>query len=225
MKLNKELVKSLAWKWLLVLVAIFLILIIASGVFLIYFEKTYENSYYPGTYIAGVNVEGLNRLEAEDLLNEKIDNMHEKGVIFSYLNEQARLDILQSAGADIAVPIALFDFESAIDEAFNYPRTEDSLTNFYLKYSLWKDQGNFPIAVNLNEEMVDDFFKINFSHFSTPAKNASLVSTSSPYTKEVEFGVSQEVYGQVLDIEKAKQKLREQLALLEYDNIELEATI
>ncbi len=213
-------------KWLLFIVVVFFIVIVILAIFYFGFEKKYNNRYFPGTSIADIEVGGLTVLEAEQKLNQKIDIINEEGVKFSYHNEQATLDILlTSTEADIAWPIAVFDIEDASKTAFNNARSESWLYNVKERVLLIKNGKNFKINVVVAEQEVDNFLDENFSHFSTPAKDARLIATSSKLRKTVEFGIKDEIYGQALNLDKARYELKNELVKLNNNEIYLEAEI
>ena len=71
-------------KWVVASTAIFFIflIIIISGYFL--FEKKYNNKIYPGIFIADINMTGKTYKQAEEILNNKIDNISQNGIPFYY---------------------------------------------------------------------------------------------------------------------------------------------
>ncbi len=213
-------------KWLLFIVAVFFIAIVV--IFFLYngFEKKYSDKYFPGTRVANMDIGGLTRQEAEQELNQKIDAIKESGVSFAYYNEQATLDLLlTSTGADIAWPVIMFDINEAMETAYYYARTESWLYNIKERIFLWNLGKDFPIHIVARKEEIDNFLDKNFSHFSTPAQNAKLIATTSPYKKIVEFGISEEIYGQALDFGQAIGELRQKLAVLDNSTIFLKAVI
>ncbi len=213
-------------KWLLLVVAVFFIALAILFVIYTSFEKKYSDRYFPGIKVAGVEAGGLSLSELENELNKKIDTINEEGIVFSYHDEEATLDVvLASTEADIAKPVIMFDIEKASKRAFSYARSSSWLYNLKERMFLSKNTKEFDIQVVLSQEDIDDFLNNKFAHFSTPAKNASLISTSSVSRKTVEFGIQEEVYGQALDLEKAVKQLRRELSILNNDAIFLEASI
>jgi len=211
-------------KWLLFIVAIFFIAAIILIVVYFGFEKKYNNKYFPGTSIAGIDVGGLTILEAEQKLNQKIDTINENGVKFIYHNQQATLDVLlTSTEADIAWPIIVFDIDEASKRSFNDARSSSWLYNAQERIILSKKGKDFKIKVVISEKEIDNFLNENFSHFSTPAKDARLATSSA--SKTIEFKIEEEVYGQALDLNEASRKLKNELARLNNDEIYLEAKI
>ncbi len=213
-------------KWLLFIVAVFLMALLILFIIYTSFEKKYSDKYFPGLKIASLDVGGLTRQEAERVLNEKIDIINERGVDFAYHNEQVTLDILlTSTGADIAWPIVMFDMEEACEMAFSHARSESWLYNIRERILLSKFGRNFNIKVVISQDEVNAFLAEKFSYFSTPAEDARLISTSSPIRKTVEFGVEEEVYGQALDFDKTLNDLKTRLGKLDNSVIFLEAVI
>lgn len=213
-------------KWLLFIVVIFFIALFILFIIYTSFEKKYSGKYFPGTSIAGLDVGGLSRQEAEKKLNQKIDDINKEGVDFAYYNEQATLDVLlTSTEADIAWPIVMFEVEDASEAAFNYARSQSWLYNARERIFLSKTGKDFKIKVIVRQEEVINFLDENFSHFSTPAQDAKLIATSSSDHKTVEFGVTKEMYGQALDFDKAFGELKHKLAKLDNSIIFLESAI
>mgnify|MGYP000663209066 CR=1 FL=1 len=213
-------------KWLLLLVAVFFVFgLICFGVYMS-FEKKYSQKYFPGTKVAGIEAGGLTRQGLEEKLNQKIDIINEEGVIFAYHNEKATLDaVLTSTEADIARPVIMFETERASQRAFEYARSDSWLYNLKERIFLSKFTKDFEIQVVLSEKDIDIFLNENFSHFSTPAQDASLMATGSISRQTVEFGIEEEVYGQALDLDKAVKELKEKLGLLSNEPIFLEAAV
>lgn len=213
-------------KWLLFIVAVFFVAFGFMVTTYMYFDRKYQDKYFPGTQIASIDVAGLTKAEAEKKIHEKIDKIQNEGVVFAYHNEKAKMDtVLTSTGADIALPVILFDTDLALEKAYDYPRSDSWLFNIGKRMELWNTVKNFDINLVLKKEGILTFLNDNFAHFSTPAKDASLIATTSPYKQEIEFGVSNEIYGQSLDYGKALKDLHTHLSKLDLQEILLEASV
>ncbi len=210
-------------KGLLLITAVFFIVFIVIGLGYYRFVKKYENKYFPGSQVAGIDLGGLNKTEAEEKLNHRIDFIQSAGITFVYGNKQATLDtLLRSAEADIAVPIIMFNIDKILQDIWQYPRTNNFLLNIQRRLFLWKNKINFSIKVNIKEDEVNKFLQEEFVRFSQPAQNAQLIIEKDKQ-KNIKFSVNEETYGRILDFTKAKQELRNNLIFLQADKIFLQA--
>ena len=75
------------FKWLIIGIAIFLILIFCTVLASILVTKNYENKIYPGTKIDGIAVGGLTKTQAANLLTAKFKAKFENGFQFNFLNK------------------------------------------------------------------------------------------------------------------------------------------
>jgi vancomycin resistance protein YoaR len=212
-------------KWLLFLVAVFVIAGSMGFGFYVAYERKYEGKFFPGTEISGIAVGGMTLMEAEGLINKKIDELKNNGIAFVYHNERAVLALLPSATeADIVWPVAMYDIEKAVKTAFEKPRSDSWLFNLTERISLWNNGHNFFPEVSLREDEVSSFLNEKFSHFSTPARNAALAVNFD--NKDMpEFSVTEESYGQALDLKRALSDLKGRLSRLDNGDIIIEAAI
>jgi vancomycin resistance protein YoaR len=212
--------------WLIVFLAIFFILLITPLITYIIYENLYHNRIYSGVYIGQTHLGGLTRERAKLILNQKIDAISQNGIPFHYHNQSTVLfPLIASLEGDIAIEIFSFDTEKTIDKIFQYGRQGSFIERLKTKLLTWAYHKNFFMLTSLDEEEVKNFLSNNFSHFTTPAENASLIyQASSPYGV-YSFSVAEEKYGQTLDYDKALTIFRQAIASLEPKIIKLEAMI
>lgn len=207
-------------KWSLLLAAIFLTVLFLLGITYLVFDYKFRDKIYPGISIGSVNVGGLSSGEAISRLNKKVDSINQSGVVFSYFNQETVFfPIVHSLESDLAYQVADYDIEGAVAKAFNLGRintlnknTLENIINIFKKR-------NIPIIVTLEENQVEKFLNDNFSHFSTPAKDAKLISKTD--NSNTSFDIVKEEYGQVLDFKKALIDLKNNLSNLDNSKIPL----
>lgn len=232
--------KRFAGKWLLVMIAIFLLLLSLLTAAYFMFEKQYKNRIYPGIIISGVDMSGFTEEEAKKELNTKINNFHENGIEFHYHDFSANLmPLVSSFENDLAYEIITFDVEKTVEQAIDYGR----FTKFYLyketKYQKVQNffpnlqnklkalfyNVNFPVNYTINDEEVMSFLKNNFFRFEAPAQNAKIVYEKKQYPLTYTFTVEDEVFGQKLNYGEAMQTLKKNMAKINTSRIDLNAVM
>lgn len=215
------------WKWLSVLGAIFFVTIIFLISFYWIFEKKYANKIYPNIFIGDIAVGGLIQEEAQKKLNQKIDQINQNGIIFSYDYYQATLfPIVSSVESDLSYQLFDIETERAIKEAYEFGRQGNWRLNLNDQIDAFFDSKHFNIFNSFNEEEIKKFLVENFSRFETPAEDARLSILPRPKkTSPYNFEITEEKYGQILNYELALNKLQKNLRTLDNSPISLEANI
>ena len=207
--MQEKIKKEVYLEWLLTLVTIFftITLIIIAAYFV--FEKIYSNKIYPNVYLGQINLGGRTPSQAQKILNEKIDALHQAGTVFYFNNHYTTvLPTVSSAETDLTYDIISFDVEKTIDLAYRYGRSSSFLNNFIKKIITLTKSHFAQLQFTLNQEEVQKILVDNFSQFETPAKNAELVYFNNNFT------ISQEKLGTIINYEQGIDKLRENLKIL-----------
>ncbi len=206
--------------------AVFLIIIIILVGFYFAFTNYYKNKIYPGIFVGNINLGGLTGDQATNIINQKIDNINQNGIKFKYHNQETIfLPMVASMEGDLAYQIINFNAEESVSQAMRIGRSPNFKNNILQIIKNYFKNTNLKTAYEINENEVNAFFDINFSHFATPAKNAELVYEKKPYSKTLNFSIKKEEYGQILDYENALKQLKNNLANLNDKNIEIKANI
>lgn len=225
--MEKENNKIKVLKWLSIFLAIFFI----TGIFLLsaylLFEKKYVNKIYPKIYIGNIEIGGLTKEEALKKLNQKIDQINQDGIIFTYDYYQATLlPIVSSVETDLTYQLFDLNIAKTIDEIYKFGREKNFTKDTTNKINTLLHEKHFGIFNSFNEDEIQKFLVENFSRFETPAQNAELVLKERPYNSSpYEYEIIEEKYGQGLDYNKGLKKLRENLNTLSNASIELEANV
>ena len=212
--MNIDIVKNKSVKWLLILVAIFLIFIILiiSGYFI--FEKCYQNKIYPGARLGNIDLGGMTFEQAKKTINQKVDMINQNGTIFHYHNYQATLlPLISSVEGDLAYQLISFDLEKTINPIFNYGRDKNFKKNLWLKLNLIYNKKIFIAHYTINEAEIYDFLTSHFSSFETPAKSAKLTYSQNNYYGATNFHIEPEKYGQIIEYNKAIELLKKNLLM------------
>ena len=213
-------------KWPLITMAVFLIIIIILVGFYFAFTNYYKNKIYPGISVGNIDLSGLTDNQAANIINQKIDNINQNGIKFKYHNQETIfLPMVASMEGDLAYQIINFNAEESVSQAMQIGRSANFKNNILQIIKNYFKNTNLKTAYEINENEINTFFDINFSHFATPAKNAELVYEKKPYSKTLNFSIKKEEYGQILDYENALKQLKNNLANLNDKNIEIKANI
>jgi len=207
-------------RWLLILAIIFFILILALLFAFLTLEKTYQNKIFPGVYVGQYDLGGKTLAQARLYLNQKINDFNQTGIDFSYDDRTTVIyPVIASIEGDLAYQLINFDIEQTLDQAMNYGRSDDFLSNSesLLTALLFKKQLN--LLVTVNREQIDKILKDSFSQFEQPATDARL--TVDRPINNYQFSVSDEKIGRIIDYDLAMNNLIKQLNDLNFNAITL----
>src|SRR3989339_750618 len=187
-------------KWPLIIIAIFFIIILLIiGIYFI-FEKKFAARIYPGVFIANIDMSGKTKEQAQSLLNQKIDQIKQNGIIFQHEQLKAILfPVISSVEGDLAYQIIRFDAENNIQQAFNVGREKNLKENLKEKYQTWKFKKIFPLTFHTNDEEISNFIIDKFNKFNK----------------------QEEQYGQVINYKDGLDQLKQNLSVLNESPIEL----
>ncbi|OGF26793.1 hypothetical protein A2331_05560 [Candidatus Falkowbacteria bacterium RIFOXYB2_FULL_34_18] len=209
-------------KWPLIIIAIFFIIILLIiGIYFI-FEKKFAARIYPGVFIANIDMSGKTKEQAQSLLNQKIDQIKQNGIIFQHEQLKAILfPVISSVEGDLAYQIIRFDAENNIQQAFNVGREKNLKENLKEKYQTWKFKKIFPLTFHTNDEEISNFIIEKFNKFKKPSQNAKLAHNNSEYLDSIKFNIEEEQYGQVINYKDGLDQLKQNLSVLNESPIEL----
>lgn len=220
----QEKVKSFDFKWLIFIIAIFLISATLVGVVYYSFEKEYKDRIYPGVYVGKENLGGLTKEEAIKILNNKIDAINQNGIIFDYLGHKTVLSPLaNSIEGELAYQIIAFNPEEIVDRAFLIGRGKNLFFNLSVRLLDDDKAKDISIKINLNKEAIKRLLSESFLAYEMPAKNADLVHIYDKGIDDYNFDVSDEASGQIANYDKGIEKLEANLSRLDNSPITLES--
>ncbi|MCX6796180.1 MAG: peptidoglycan binding domain-containing protein, partial [Candidatus Falkowbacteria bacterium] len=212
----REQVKSLNYKWLIFVIAIFLISAgLVSAAYFIFVDE-YRDKIYPHIFIGQENVGGLTKEEAIKKINYRLDEINQNGIIFDYLgNKTVILPIMPAPVGEFTEQVMAFDLTTTVDQAFSIGHGLKILAN--LKNILWDSNQTrrIPLVVAIDQEKIKNILQNEFSAYEQPAKNASLIYEYSKEEAGYKFSVTKEEPGQVADYDAGLVKLADNLANLD----------
>jgi len=204
-------------RWLLDMAIIFFIVsIIIISLYLI-FEKIYQNKIYPNTFIGDINLSGLTKEQAKNIINNKINKINQTGITFYHDKTQAIISpTITSAEGDFAYQLINFDVEQTTNQAYAFGRGDNFFINLQNKIKALAYKRPINLLIAINEEGISKMLIKNFSQFEIPAENAKLI-----IDENYNSTVSEEKLGRIINYEKAINQLKDNLAQLNNPPIQL----
>ncbi len=216
--MSEEKIKiSIFPKWLIIILAIFLITIFASVIFYSALSTIYKNKIYPGIYIGDINIGGLTPGQAK-----KIDNIEQTGIPFIYGDKQANIQpLIASTEGDLAYQIINFDVDNTINLAYAYGREKNSIIAVDQRVKSLFNKQNLAMQFTLNAEEIQNVLISDFGGYELPARDAKLVYATNTNDKEIIFKVEEEKFGSQINYKDGINELNNNLMALESSAITL----
>ena len=215
---KKNLSKS---RWLLMSAIIFFILLAVGYGALIIFDSAFKKKIYPNIFVGRLNLGGKTAEQAKMILNQEVDKINQRGIVFSYKNYRTIISpVTSSSDGDLAYQIIEFGPDQTVDRAYNYGRTGNFIKKLENKSSGLTKKVRFSLDVRVNRKEIIKRLQEKFSNTYKPAKDASLVIKKNS-DRDYEFLLIKEKYGKAIDYEEAIGFLLINLAELNPQEIKL----
>ncbi|MBU1149135.1 VanW family protein [Patescibacteria group bacterium] len=164
------------WRGVAWTVSIVALLALSAELGILWLQRAYAQTIYPGVMIGSQKVAGQTYLETISQLEDFISEIEENGITF--IADDTRVVVTPAALAtsdpDLAVDILSFDAMTTVDQAYDYGRTG----TFWEKLSeqVGGLLGDKPVDLiyQLNESAVSEILVENFTELEVPAVNAGL---------------------------------------------------
>jgi len=211
-------------RWLLYLVVIFFIAVVILVIGILIFEKKYQDKIYPGIYLGEIGLGGQTSKQAEELINQKINLIHQNDINFEYSGREISLmTTVSSFEAGLAREIISFNSKKTIDQAINFGRTNNFFFNLANKITALIFKTPITMAYKIKEDEIKKILEENYTEFEIPGQDAELkINFGLPGGAEaMTFSVASEKIGKVIDYDKAIKELRNNLNNLKTNTIKL----
>jgi len=195
--------KFVVKKWLKIIIAIFLLLVVLPTGTAFAFEKIFSNKIYPGIKINDLKLGGKTKEEALVALREATKKFNEAGVVFVYQNKTASLVPLVTAANDPDLSRTIFSLENekAAEEALTLGRDKNFLVNLGNQVKFLLLGKDIPLKYQVNEEEMIKVLKENFGYLEKEPKDAAIQFTQNG--NETQISVSTEEDGWTFDYSSA----------------------
>lgn len=204
MKKNNKIKKII----ILILIILFL-LIIFSTIFSIYYSM--NNNIVEGIEIQGISVSGITKENAENKLKEIINNLEKKEIIINYNNYENKINLNELE--------INYNINDAINNACEIGRKNNIFINNFeiLKTIILKN--NIKLEINYDEKLLDS--KIDSINANLPG----LVQEYNYYVEDNNLIIINGKDGIIIDKEKLKEKINNEINNLNSDTINIELPI
>src|SRR3989338_4187714 len=157
-------INELKPRWLLTIAIIFFILLLSASAGLIIFDGLFKNRVYPNIFIGNLNLGGQSAAEAKRLLNQEVDRINQRGIIFSYKDFATQITpVIASADGDLAYQIINFSIDQAVAAAVNYGRGDNFFSNLENKLLALTIKKQLALTISINREELIKILKNNFA--------------------------------------------------------------
>lgn len=204
------------WRWLLILVSIFfLILLILAGSALA-ITLRYENKIYPSLKIDALNLGGLTKTQAENIIGGEFKTTFGKGLHFCY-NDTRKIII------DEDKTIFQLNLESLINKAYQAGRGDIWYKNFgrILTQAIFKKQ--IELDYQLNKTKLKNKIQAEFAIAEKPRQDTNVILTIiDAKTKQYSLAFSPSSTGETFNYNEAIDLLEQSLKKFNNPEISLQ---
>lgn len=223
-KVKKEIIKAFHKKYLKFLIIFYILLILLAG-YLIYFEKKYENKFYPGISINGENFSGKKYQETYDYFRQKADLIEKNGITFNINGTNGVKEIpitLFSKGFTtdrVAEHFSLDKWKETIQDAYSYGRKGSIwqiISEQYITVFKGKD---FKFSPSIQQDTIKSFFDDELFDFLSEPVPARFV------VKNNDISIVSETLGEKIDSNKIIHTLEKKLLKMDAFPADIETEI
>lgn len=140
--------------------------------------QSYEGRMGPNTFIGSVNVSGLDREQARELLQEITDSFYATGAPIILDGRPALLPLSKMIGID-AVEILTFEVDNTIDVAYDLTHSDNAFLEAWMLFrSLLSDNNRIGMFMASDDQTIINMVRETFPERETLAYNAHFISKS-----------------------------------------------
>jgi vancomycin resistance protein YoaR len=217
-----EKIKTLFPKWLIMIIAIFLIIFLIIAGFYLFMVIKYENKILPNLYVGDINIGGLTIDQAKDILNKKVDDFNQAGVNFVFGEREANfLPLVTSADGDIAYQLINFDVDNTANRLFSYGRSNNFLTSLGQELNSIFEHNYQAMSFTADNAGIKKILIADFAGYEAPAENAKLIYSTGAGSTKINFSVQKEKTGKRIAYDQAIKELSNNLASIDNSPISL----
>lgn len=215
--------KTLNTRWLAISLVAAIFILLVCGTIAIWFQFKHQDKIFSGVRIGNLNLSGLTKQEAFQLINERAESIVSGGVKVSYNQESSKeLEVIPLNGStnpELFREIISFDVYETVQTAYNFGRDRNVLRALAEQLDLLISGKKISANYALNEPALEQELKSRFSDFEKKEANARPQVSCSKDGCRVE--VLSESEGLSLDYQGAVNKLKTDLSQLNDARIEL----
>lgn len=170
------------------------------------YEQVYANKIFAHTKVAGIDVAGKNKQEAESLIAEQTKDLSEKQIAVIHQDQSKNVKL-----ADLGVSV---DPKTQAKNVYSFGRDKNWLDSKKEIISALFKTKNFPLEINISDEKLNQFLA-QYEDKINPPKNAGLKIEGTT------VNIVPPVKGDVLDNEKFKTDLDASVSYLTFNSLDI----
>lgn len=210
-------------RWLAISLVAAIFILLVCGTVAIWFQFKYQDKIFSGVRIGNLNLSGLTKQEAFQLINERADSIIAGGIKVSYNQESGKeLEVIPLNGStdpELFREIVSFDVYKTVYDAYDFGRDRNVLRALAEQLDLLISGKKISASQSLNESVLEQELKSRFSGFEKKELNARPQIICSKDSCQVE--ILSESEGLSPDYQGAVNKLKAELSQLNDARIEL----
>lgn len=188
---------------ILIVFAIFFIILFAMFLGVSRFNSNNERI-ASGIYIKNINVSGLEKHEAIELVNKELSTYMDDSLVLKHSDYTTEISLEQLD--------ASFDVESAVNAAYEYGRNNNIFIDSFQILSVMIANINIDPVLNINEEEL----KTKLNH--TSSQLSDTIVQSSYYIEDSNLIITKGKTGYVVDVDKMFKILKQEIQNLNFVN-------
>ena len=210
-------------KWLAIsLVTVFVLIIIIVATIAV-FNVRFNDRIYPGIRIGNINLGGLTKTNATDLLYTITDEIEKDGIKIIYTDgEGLNLEVTPVISAltdpDLSRSILEFKNHETIDTLYSVGRSENMWQNSLAKLKSIVSDQSYEVKIVLDTITLRESLGEQFSKLETPALNAR------PLIEDDQISILPEQDGQTINYENVIKDIENNLHYLKNSSLEIKTT-
>ncbi len=201
------------------LIAIGFLAVVFLILFVIYnqFEGKYDQRIYPGVYIGNTKLGGKTADEARIMLNQRLDELNQDGVIFDYASNESIIYpvINKSPDGDIIDILVDFDIDKTIEKAMTVGRSDNLISDAGTRFWLFFTGLPIDMVFKTNKEKIIYSLKKTFTLIES--------TNAAYYIENNQLLIRPEHFGEKINYELGINKLNNNLKQLIFEKINLKS--
>lgn len=217
--------KSNKWWLLLAGVVAFFVVIAILVVVCIFFQLSYKYSFYPGTHLGAVNLQGMTREQALDAVEKVTDKIEKDGMKVIYKGDGGiNLDLTGAVSAeanpDLTRNILTFDNYKTINDIFLIGHSNNFWQNLKDQWQILVQSKKLQASYFLDEAGLRQMLLDNYSAREIKMDNAKPTITWQGNTYAI--AISDEKSGKTFDYNKTVNEIKLNLSQLKNTPVTLD---
>jgi len=183
-------------KTIYILIFIFILILMSVGAS-VGLSWKYQNEIYPGIKVNGLDLSGLTKTQAKNILQGKFKQTYGQRFVFVYKDEEKTLNNKQQEFLSL-------NLESLVEKAYAQGRKNNLFFNHLQILALLIFQKQIPLDYNLEKQLLKKELTDKFSSLQDPAQNSRLeIDVKDSANKQFEINFTSSQSGNIFNFNQA----------------------